>query len=73
MNTIPFTVKTIRPGTTELGITEPKIIFDCFAWGEWDITFCAHGIKLRWHCDDCAEYFGENEAADELKEAEGKP
>lgn len=39
----------------ENGNTEPKLIFDDFYWSEWDLTFCVHGEKLRWHCDWCYE------------------
>lgn len=35
-----------------------KLVFDDFLFNEWgDLWFCAHGEKLRWHCDDCEEYF----------------
>jgi len=42
----------------------PRVVFDCFGWwGHWEneIYFCIHGEKLRWTCDDCAEFMEEHE------------
>lgn len=35
----------------------PRLIFTGPVWSEWDITFCIHGVKLRWNCEWCDEYF----------------
>jgi hypothetical protein len=59
-NTIPtikikIECKATRPGTG--GSDEPRLIFTGPVWDEWDLTFCIHGIKLRWSCDECDDHF----------------
>ena len=32
-----------------------RIVFCGGLWDEWDISFCVHGEKLRWQCDECEQ------------------
>lgn len=39
-----------------------RLVFDDYYWEEWGETdFCVHGMKLRWSCDYCEEYFEEKD------------
>lgn len=35
------------------GNSRRRLIFAGDCWDEWDLTFCVHGVKLRWSCDVC--------------------
>lgn len=40
--------------TTEItAVIEGGRIIQLFSYGETNNEHCVHGIKLRWHCDDC--------------------
>lgn len=41
-----------------------RLIPNGFSWYDQDLSFCVHGIKLRWRCDDCAEHFGDGGGED---------
>lgn len=38
------------------GNSRPRLVFTGPLWDAWDHTFCVHGEKLRWTCDDCDEH-----------------
>jgi hypothetical protein len=35
-----------------------RLVASGYAWKPEDACCCVHGIKLRWQCDWCDEYFG---------------
>ena len=37
----------------ENGNSYYRLIFYGEIWDEWDLSFCIHGEKLRWECDNC--------------------
>jgi hypothetical protein len=58
---IEVEAKVLAPGESVFGNTEPKLVPAGGVWeksfGSEGTTFCIHGEKLRWSCDDCREYF----------------
>ena len=44
--------KKCMPSVREL---DGRIVFCGGLWDEWDISFCVHGEKLRWQCDECEQ------------------
>lgn len=43
----------VEPGPA--GNSRRRLVFTGLIWDEWDHTFCVHGEKLRWSCDECDE------------------
>lgn len=57
---IQLECKAVPPGPA--GNSKPRLVFSGSLWDEWDHTFCVHGEKLRWTCDECDEHFERNPA-----------
>ena len=44
----------LEPGSGR-GNKGARLVFPSDKWRQIDV--CIHGQELRWHCEECAEYF----------------